>query len=516
MRAAVDDAVLLDTRAFERSDLGGSLCAALDGAMSSVEAARKLVPTNEGGIGLHLQLYKSKICGEMYKIHTEKYERLDDNGKFEVISGSPATLATIPQKELDIENCLPLGVFEWSVELWKGIEYNLDNTFDGYKKMPLRNQLARGSAWGFFVTQIPHIKGDLSIKSLALNPLSKSTPELIVGGERIGGNVCDAPMPYVTAAADYLLTDKFEEALKAAKDNWKGKRVLIVNDITCGKLPWLAAQLGCRVDVVNESEDQTSAGREAAKVARRIEARNDKTTPGRARRATARATPPKASRAGTPKASKAATPKASKAATPKSKAQRQPSNASRRTRRIASRHAAAAARRLAPLLPRSLQRRRPPSPPLQPLHRRIPHPGNHHVKPTSLNSSMPRRRRGACSTGATHPNQQQEARPRQGGCRSPPAASPAFAAERRQRLLEEGGGGRGRGRRWPAEKPRGGRGGGGERGRFDGGGGGGGERTPNGKSPAKVGIAVVFLILAQASPDGKVPLWPPAHAHAVQ
>ena len=90
-------------RAFERSDLGGSLCAALDGAMSSVEAARKLVPTNEGGIGLHLQLYKSKLCGEMYKIHTEKYERLDDNGKFEVISGSPATLATIPQKELDIE-----------------------------------------------------------------------------------------------------------------------------------------------------------------------------------------------------------------------------------------------------------------------------------------------------------------------------------------------------------------------------------------------------------------------------
>ena len=94
-----------------------------------------------------------------------------------------------------------LGVFEWSVELWRDV--HLENTLDFYSTMDLRNQLARGSAWGFFVTALPEVSApaasasgggqqvtrlpSLSIKANALNPTTKSTPELVVGGERLGG-----------------------------------------------------------------------------------------------------------------------------------------------------------------------------------------------------------------------------------------------------------------------------------------------------------------------------------------
>ena len=71
--------------------------------------------------------------------------------------------------------------------------------------MPLRNQLARGSAWGFFVTDVPCASAAgtrLTVRANALNPSTKSTPELVLDGERVGGNVCDSPFPYVTTAAD--------------------------------------------------------------------------------------------------------------------------------------------------------------------------------------------------------------------------------------------------------------------------------------------------------------------------
>ena len=236
--------------------------------------------------------------------------------------------------------------------------------------MPLRNQLARGSAWGFFVADLPSVSSVqgktplMSVRANTLNPTTKSTPELVVAGERIGGNVCDTPFTYVTTAADVDLPARFLSALEAAVESqslrkllvpstaaaaaaegassldhagfWHGgfwleacqmaegdlplscdvchspigtfpqassggggapsagtaptrffsckasdydlctrcaaveptatgslPRVLVVNDITCGALPYACAQLGFAVDVVSESEALTDASREA-------------------------------------------------------------------------------------------------------------------------------------------------------------------------------------------------------------------------------------------------------------
>lgn len=211
-------------RGFSRRDLGPSLSAALEHATSTPDAARKLVPTNEGGLGLHLHLYESFVAARL-PIHIESYDRLIPVGKpgserlgFSVTSGAEAgggggaeaggearALARtgdpspLDTAQLASEDVLPLGVFEWIVELWRqadGTPITLDNTFDAYRAMPLRNALARGSAWGFFVTAIPDITSGcpLPIKPLALNPTTKSTPELVIGGERLGGNVCDSPV----------------------------------------------------------------------------------------------------------------------------------------------------------------------------------------------------------------------------------------------------------------------------------------------------------------------------------
>ena len=101
-----------------------------------------------------------------------------------------------------MEPPLVLGIFEWACELWKGVM--LENTFDAYRRWPLRNQLGRGSAWGFFVTALPQVEPGrpVSVKVLALNPTTKTTPELVVDGERIGGNICDTPARLVSTAAD--------------------------------------------------------------------------------------------------------------------------------------------------------------------------------------------------------------------------------------------------------------------------------------------------------------------------
>ena len=86
---------------------------------------------------------------------------------------------TLEHAYLDCASRLNLGVFEWSVELWKGV--HLENTLDFYRTMSLRNQLARGSAWGFFVTALPEITSDssggrlpsMSVKANLLNAVTK-------------------------------------------------------------------------------------------------------------------------------------------------------------------------------------------------------------------------------------------------------------------------------------------------------------------------------------------------------
>ena len=146
-------------RAFSRSDLGPSLAAALDVAVTCADASRRLVPTNEGGLGLHLPLYSSTQVsamashthppitprqtparplaqppvpnrartalrpslghqvGERLTIHTERYDALLPNAKGERAfayegMGKGALIETAPLRD---DDALPLGVFEWEV-----------------------------------------------------------------------------------------------------------------------------------------------------------------------------------------------------------------------------------------------------------------------------------------------------------------------------------------------------------------------------------------------------------------
>ena len=223
----------------------------------------QLVPTNEGGVQIHLPLYDEERVGERMCIHVEKY----DAREFAYISPCTSKI-TLAHPHLDDDSRLTLGVFEWSAELWKGVY--LHNTIEEYRNLDLRNQLARGSAWGFFLTAFPFanpgnekkgIYPSLTFKANALNPTNKSTPEMVIGGEKIGGSVCETPFPYVTTSADFQVSDIFAKALQSvAPSTTQSPRLLIVDDITCGALPHYCVQRGFRVDVVSESSALNEAG----------------------------------------------------------------------------------------------------------------------------------------------------------------------------------------------------------------------------------------------------------------
>ena len=198
-------------------------------------------------------------------IHVEKY----DARAFAYTSPCKSKI-TLAHPHLDDDSRLTFGVCEWSVELWKGV--HLDNTIDAYRGLDLRNQLARGSAWGFFLTALPVAKPgnekkgidpSLTFKANALNPTTKSTPEMVIGGEKIGGSVCETPFPYVTTSADCQVSAIFAEALRrslAPSTTTHSHRLLVVDDITCGALPHACCELGFRVDVVSESGALNEAG----------------------------------------------------------------------------------------------------------------------------------------------------------------------------------------------------------------------------------------------------------------
>ena len=225
----------------------------------------QFVPTNEGGVQIHLPLYDEQRVGERMCIHVEKY----DARAFAYTSPCKSKI-TLAHPHLDDDSRLTFGVCEWSVELWKGV--HLDNTIDAYRGLDLRNQLARGSAWGFFLTGLPvakpgnekeRIHPSLTFKANALNPTTKSTPEMVIGGEKIGGSVCETPFPYVTTSADCQVSAIFAEALRrslAPSTTTHSHRLLVVDDITCGALPHACCELGFRVDVVSESGALNEAG----------------------------------------------------------------------------------------------------------------------------------------------------------------------------------------------------------------------------------------------------------------
>ena len=95
-------------------------------------------------------------------IHVEEYHALiptskAKGGRRAFAYASPCTSkTTLAHPHLDDVGRLTFGVCEWSVQLWNDV--HLDNTIDAYRGLALRNQLARGSAWGFFLTALPVAK----------------------------------------------------------------------------------------------------------------------------------------------------------------------------------------------------------------------------------------------------------------------------------------------------------------------------------------------------------------------
>eukprot|EP00967_Tisochrysis_lutea_P152100 scaffold297251_cov26-Tisochrysis_lutea.AAC.11 len=133
----------------------------------------RFIPTNDGGLGLHLHLYPAQRIGELRTFHTEDYScwpfeqrdsyherkepiRLHPEG--DVVRNcftnltrpavmSRGHLTSVSECYLSItsrlqeEEYLTLGLLEWDVTLWPGVE--LSNTMDEYRRMSHRNALAR-------------------------------------------------------------------------------------------------------------------------------------------------------------------------------------------------------------------------------------------------------------------------------------------------------------------------------------------------------------------------------------
>jgi hypothetical protein len=310
---------------FSRQDLGEPLSAALEVALHlNRDAFGRFMPSNEGGLALPLYLWKSELVGgKRHAIHTESYEALppraegqgaDGGGGGSFVANGLERPVVYEAETLNTacdEDAFVLCVLEWSVKLWGDVK--LENTLEAYRGMPLRNALARASAWGFFIADVPSLRSGvprrapLTVRANRMNAAAgQGTPELVIDGHRVA-NVCEEPAPYVAMAADADAADRLFEALKALRSagasaaaapvrssprigNGKRKvdetslpgspskracksepqrvqsepqRVLIVNDTTAGKLPFEAAVLGFDVNVVNDDQLATEAGKRA-------------------------------------------------------------------------------------------------------------------------------------------------------------------------------------------------------------------------------------------------------------
>jgi hypothetical protein len=266
---------------FSRQDLGEPLSAALEVALHlNRDAFGRFMPSNEGGLALPLYLWKSELVGgKRHAIHTESYEALppraegqgaDGGGGGSFVANGLERPVVYEAETLNTacdEDAFVLCVLEWSVQLWGDV--NLENTLEAYRGMPLRNALARASAWGFFIADVPSLRSGvprrapLTVRANRMNAAAgQGTPELVIDGHRVA-NVCEEPAPYVAMAADADAADRLFEALKALRCAGASQRVLIVNDTTAGKLPFEAAVHGFDVDVVNDDQLATEAGKRA-------------------------------------------------------------------------------------------------------------------------------------------------------------------------------------------------------------------------------------------------------------
>ena len=328
---------------FSRQDLGEPLSAALEVALHlNRDAFGRFMPSNEGGLALPLYLWKSELVGgKRHAIHTESYEALppraegqgaDGGGGGSFVANGLERPVVYEAETLNTacdEDAFVLCVLEWSVKLWGDVK--LDNTLEAYRGMPLRNALARASAWGFFIADVPSLRSGvprrapLTVRANRMNAAAgQGTPELVIDGHRVA-NVCEEPAPYVAMAADADAADRLFEALKALRSagasaaaapvrssprigNGKRKvdeaslpgspskracksepqrvqsepqRVLIVNDTTAGKLPFEAAVLGFDVNVVNDDQLATEAGKRAVEALAAAAAPSSEAKPGR-------------------------------------------------------------------------------------------------------------------------------------------------------------------------------------------------------------------------------------------
>ena len=254
----------LALHAFQRAALGEPLASLLLDAVGT----GKLTPTNEGGLNLNLHLYPStQVPGSCHVIHEEDYSRAaaDPAAKgcaFEVKSSLEPQLVDV--SAVDGRTELLLGLLEWEVTLWDGVV--MRNSLEGYRAMaghdgspPVRTAAARGSAWGFFAVGVPQPpRHYIKLRAYAANPMSRSIPELAVDGEKTAAAVDEESRQYLAMAADVELHRAFEAAIAHAAR--KGDRLLVVNDISCGRLPmYAAAVLGCEVDVVTEETKLAAA-----------------------------------------------------------------------------------------------------------------------------------------------------------------------------------------------------------------------------------------------------------------
>lgn len=246
--------------------LGDVLDATLEATVNGQEG--RFIPTNDGGLGLHLHLYPAQRIGELRTFHTEDYscwpfEQRDSYHERK----EPIRLH--PEGDVE-EEYLTLGLLEWDVTLWPGVE--LSNTMDEYRRMSHRNALARAAAWGFFALRLPQSSGIFAettvgalhtLKIYKQNALNAAKPKILVDGVEFS-DVVDSPQPQVAMAADTALAASFIAAIDAAGKAHGlprpgANKMLIVNDISCGAIAVAAADRGWRVTTVNEDSHVADA-----------------------------------------------------------------------------------------------------------------------------------------------------------------------------------------------------------------------------------------------------------------
>ncbi|EOD32619.1 hypothetical protein EMIHUDRAFT_230580 [Emiliania huxleyi CCMP1516] len=245
--------------AFPRADLGPTLSAVLEATLEA--AAGRFLPTNDGGLGLGLHLYPRERVGPRRTFYEEDYTRWPFSHSHAHSKPEPLQLHAPPGGRL----------LEWDVTLWGRGDgaVGLSNSLDGYEAFGAsfpdggRNGFARAAAWGFFAMRlpqpVPRATGAPKLQIARLNGQTSAKPKITVDGVEYH-EVLDDPQPQLAMAADTALPAAYLRALAAAADGerGRGRRLLIVNDISCGAIAVQAAAWGWQIMVEEGGRAQRS------------------------------------------------------------------------------------------------------------------------------------------------------------------------------------------------------------------------------------------------------------------